>query len=213
MRDANVAVRGTEASRPIARRTVNLTAAWSVRRRYGQRLSSQSIMSSFGGVMMKSIKVFGIVMGLATFASPSLADIRVIIIDRNDAPYSLGPANYDNSPTNYANSATNYDNSATNYDNSHTNYDNSKTNFDNGPSGNRSVIGPSGSRVGYYVFSSAGVLNFYSSQRRVAFMPSGGHTQSVFASSGNTWCGTIADISGEPVLALTRNCYLQFLMD
>jgi len=163
--------------------------------------------------MMKSIKVFGIVMGLATFASPSLADIRVIIIDRNDAPYSLGPANYDNSPTNYANSATNYDNSATNYDNSHTNYDNSKTNYENGPSGNRSVIGPSGSRVGYYVFSSAGVLNFYSSQRRVAFMPSGGHTQSVFASSGNTWCGTIADISGEPVLALTRNCYLQFLMD
>lgn len=163
--------------------------------------------------MMKSLRLFAFVLVVGGVASPSLADIRVIVIDRNDAPYSLGPTNYDNSPTNYDNSATNYDNSATNYDNSHTNYDNSATNYDNGPSGNRSVIGPSGGRVGYYVFSGRGVLNFYSSRGRVAFMPSGGHTQSVFASSGNTWCGTIADISGEPVLALTRNCYLQFLMD
>lgn len=163
--------------------------------------------------MIKSLKAFGVALVLATFASPSLADIRVILIDRNDAPYSLGPTNYDNSPANYDNSATNYDNSATNYDNSRTNYDNSSTNYDNGPSSDRSVIGPSGVRVGYYVFSDKGVLNFYNSRDRVAFMPSGGHTQSVFASTGNTWCGTIANINGEPVLALTRNCYLQFIMD
>ena len=163
--------------------------------------------------MIKSLSAAFMALAIAALSSPVSADVRVIIIGQNDAPYALGPNNYDNSPTNYSNSSTNYDNSATNYANAHSNYDNSASNFDNGPYGDRSVFGPSGSRIGYYVFADNGVLNFFSSSRRVAFMPGGGHTQSVFASNGNTWCGTLADIDGQAVLALTRNCYLQFLMN
>ena len=58
--------------------------------------------------------------------------------------------------------------------------------------------------IGHYVLSQAGVLNFYGEYVRVAYMPSGGHTQSVFASTGDVWCGVIADVDGALILAITR---------
>lgn len=149
-------------------------------------------------------------LAISGLATPALADIRVIIVAANEAPYALGPTNYENSPTNYANSATNYENSVTNYDNSPTNYENSATNYENS---SRRILGPSGDAVGHYVFSSKGVLNFYSGSGRVAYMPGGGHTQSVFASSGNAWCGSVAENDGELVLAMTRSCYMRFLLN
>lgn len=160
--------------------------------------------------MLNAVRTLVSALAIWVLATPVLADIRVVIVAANEVPYALGPTNHDNSPTNYNNSSTNYDNSATNYDNSPTNYDNSATNFENT---SRRIIGTSGNSVGHYTISSKGVLNLYSGSGRVAFMPSGGHTQSVFASSGNVWCGSVVESNGELVLAMTQSCYMRFLLD
>lgn len=162
-----------------------------------------------GSIMRISAGLLAAITMLA-FATPSIADIQVIIISVDDVPYHLGPSAYENSPSNYANSATNYENSHSNYDNSVSNYDNSGSNYDNS---SRRLIDPSGNVIGHYVLPQAGVLNFYGDSVRVAYMPSGGHTQSVFASTGDVWCGVIADVDGALILAITRSCYMRFLID
>jgi hypothetical protein len=146
-------------------------------------------------------------------AGPAQADILAVVISEQGLQYDVSPSNYDNSPSNYDNSSSNYDNSASNYDNSVSNYDNSASNYDNGPSGKRSVVTEDGKRVGYYVFSKKGVLNFYHAGKRIFYMPGGGKTQSVFGSDGSMWCGTLGKMNGNLVLGLTRNCMLQMLMD
>lgn len=146
-------------------------------------------------------------------AEPAHADIVAVVISERGLQYELGPSNYDNSPSNYDNSASNYDNSASNYDNSPSNYDNASSNYDNGPSGRRRVLTEDGRVIGHYVFSKKGVLNFYSGRRRAFYMPSGGHTQSVFQSESSAWCGSVGNIDGRTVLGLTRNCMLQLMMD
>jgi len=97
-----------------------------------------------------------------SLAGPLWADLRAIIINENSLPYNLSPSNYDNSPSNYDNSSSNYDNSASNYDNSPSNYDNSSSNYDNGRNGDRRVISDDNTFLGYYVFGSGGIINFYS---------------------------------------------------
>ncbi len=154
-----------------------------------------------------AVLLFGL--GLATSAA---ADMRVIIVAVEDVPYSLGPNSYMNSPTRYNNSHTRYDNSETRYSNSQTRYENSPSKYENSSSGSRRLVAPSGSVIGYYVLSDDGVLNLFSNSRRVAYMPAGEDTQSVFQSSAEAWCGTLGELDGELILALTRNCYLQFML-
>lgn len=146
---------------------------------------------------------------IATSAS---ADIRVIVVSVDDVPYSLGPNSYMNSPSRYNNTFNRYDNSETRYSNSQTRYENSPSKYENGPSGTRRLISPSGAFFGYYVMSEDGVLNLYSESRRVAYMPADGDTQSVFQSNAEAWCGTLGELDGELILAMTRNCYLQFML-
>ncbi len=43
-------------------------------------------------------------------------------------------------------------------------------------------------------------------------MPADGDTQSVFYSNAEAWCGTVGELDGELILAMTRNCYLQFML-
>ena len=154
---------------------------------------------------------------LASFLSVSMAgslwaDIRAIVINENSLPYDLSPSNYDNSPSNYDNSSTNYDNSVSNYDNSPSNYDNSPSNYDNGIHGDRRVISEDNTFLGYYVFGSDGIINFYSaSGERVGYIPGGGHTQSIFSENG--WCGTMGQQQGRTVLGLTQSCFYKFLLN
>lgn len=140
------------------------------------------------------------------------ADLQVVIVDEDKMPYELSSKNYDNSPSNYDNSISNYDNSASNYSNSESNYDNSKSNYDNGTSGNRRLISHDRKFIGYYVYSDVGVLNFFNAfGKRIAFMPKNTKNQSVF--TGGRWCGAVVSQSGQPVFAMTEQCYYRFLID
>lgn len=150
---------------------------------------------------------------LLTISTSARADFLVIPVRASTLPYDLSPDNYDNSPSNYDNSSSNYDNSSSNYDNSSSNYDNSRSNYDNGPSGKRRLVSENGEYIGYYVFSKKGVLNLYARSKRVAYMPSGGNTQSFFLSEGSGWCGTIGNMNGKTVIGMTSNCLLQFMAD
>jgi hypothetical protein len=150
---------------------------------------------------------------LFSVASPAHADIQVIIIDKSTLPYSLNPSNFENSPSNFDNSSSNFENSVSNFENTPSNYENSKSNYENTSSGNRNVLMSDGRRIGYYVWSKNGVLNFYNDSGRVFFLPSGGHTQSVFASEGQEWCGTLGEMNGQTVLGITRNCLLRMMME
>lgn len=146
-----------------------------------------------------------------SMGSASWADIRAIVINENSLPYDLSPSNYDNSPSNYDNSSSNYDNSVSNYDNSPSNYDNSPSNYDNGINGDRRVVSEDNTFLGYYVFGSDGIINFYTAGgERIGYIPSGGHTQSIFSENG--WCGTMGEQQGRPVLGLTQSCYYRFLL-
>ncbi|EAQ97416.1 hypothetical protein [Congregibacter litoralis] len=133
------------------------------------------------------------------------ADLGIHFVEESSLPYELSPRNYDNSPSNYDNSVSNYDNSVSNYDNSPNNYDNSKNNYDNGKSGSQRLLVSRGEVnyfAGYYVFSDAGVLNFFSVEgERLYFSPAG--SSAVFLSESGDFAGTVADMSGETVLALT----------
>ncbi len=148
------------------------------------------------------------------YSANARADILVFAIDKDGLSYDLSPNNYDNSPSNYDNSSSNYDNSESNYDNSTSNYDNSKSNYDNSNAGNRRLVLKKDNKfLGYYVYSKGGVLNFFNKTGRVAYMPNGGHTRSIFSSSGNEWCGTLGEYNGEIVLGVTQNCLIRFLVD
>jgi hypothetical protein len=148
-----------------------------------------------------------------TISTPSFADLLVIPINEKALPYELSSSNYSNSPSNYDNSSANYDNSDSNYDNSPSNYDNSPSNNDNGLSGRKRLYTSDNKMIGYYVFSSHGVLNLYNSGGRVGYMPKGGKTQSIFTSKGNEWCGTTGQQNGQTVIGMTSSCLLRFYAD
>ncbi|MBM6595953.1 hypothetical protein [Microvirga pudoricolor] len=140
------------------------------------------------------------------------ADILAVIIDAAGLPYDLSPNKYDNSPDKYDNSSDKYDNSVDKYDNSPSKYDNSPAKYDNGINGKRRVISQDNKMLGYYVFSPGGVLNFYNmSGKRIAYMPAGGRTQSIFTEKA--WCGTMGNRSGAVVLGLTKPCYYRFILN
>lgn len=147
----------------------------------------------------------------ASMTNPIWADIRAILIDENSLPYDLSPSKYDNSPSKYDNSPSKYDNSVSKYDNSPSKYGNSPSKYSNGPNGDQRIISKDREFLGYYVFGSDGIINFYSAGgERVGYVPSGGHTQSVFSENG--WCGTMGEQQGKPVLGLTQSCFYRFLL-
>lgn len=146
-------------------------------------------------------------------SSPAYADFLVIPIDQSSMPYELSPDRYDNSPQKYDNSSEKYENSASNYDNSPDKYENSSSKYENGPSGDNRLLLKDGKYIGYYNFSKKGVLNLYGRKTRIAFMPSGGTTQSLFLSEGNAWCGTIGRADGEAVIGITPKCLLRLLAE
>lgn len=159
----------------------------------------------------KTLPCLGSYLAILFFSNTSHADILTIIIDPNALPYEMGPSNYDNSPSNYDNSSSNYANSGSNYGNSPSNYDNSPSNYENRVGGGRNLVTEDGKALGYYVFSDGGAVNFYNyNSHRIAYLPSGGHTQSVFSESG--WCGTIGETRNGLVLGISNSCYYQFLM-
>lgn len=162
---------------------------------------------------MSSKAVFsGLMAFLMLLPSVSEADILTVMIDPGSLPYELSPSNYDNSPSNYDNSPSNYDNSKSNYNNSPSNYENSASNYDNRIGGGRNLVTEDGKALGYYVFGEDGIINFFNyNSRRVAYLPSGGHTQSVFTEDG--WCATLVEIRGGLVLGITQSCYYAFLQD
>lgn len=139
------------------------------------------------------------------------ADVIAVTIEPAGLPYELSPSNYDNSHSNHANSPSNYANSVSNYSNSPSNYANSSSNYANRPSGDRNIITETGDVIGYYVFNEEGVINFYNySGVRVAYLPAGGHTQSLHSESG--WCGVMGRINGQVFLGLIETCFLSFLL-
>lgn len=149
--------------------------------------------------------------GYLFLPSVSEADILAIIIDPGALPYELSPDNYENSPSNYDNSSSNYDNSDSNYDNSPSNYDNSASNYDNRIGGGRNLVTEDGKALGFYVFGEDGIINFFNyNSRRVAYLPSGGHTRSVFTEDG--WCGTLGEVRGGLALGITQSCYYAFIL-
>ena len=150
---------------------------------------------------------------LLTLTVPAHADIVAIVVDENSVPYDLNSANYSNNPSNYANSSANYANASSTYGNSPSTYTNSSSTYENGPSGERNILDESGRRLGYYVTSQDGVTNFFNEDDRVAYIPSGGHTQSLFDSESGGWCGTVGKNDGKTVLGLTRTCFFKFYED
>lgn len=143
--------------------------------------------------------------------SASVADITAILVDPNALPYGLGPSAYSNSPDKYSNSPTKYDNSETKYSNSPTKYENSPSNYANRVGGGRNLVTEDGVALGYYVFGDGGIINFFNyKSRRIAYLPGGGDTQSLFFDGG--WCGTLGEIRGVTHLGLTQSCYYAFLL-
>lgn len=148
---------------------------------------------------------------LLLFPSVSEADILTVIIDPSSLPYDLGPDKYDNSPSKYDNSSSKYDNSESKYINSPSKYDNSASNYANRVGGGRNLVTEDGKALGYYVFGEDGIINFFNyKSRRVAYLPSGGHTRSVFMEDG--WCGTLGEIRGELALGITQSCFYAFML-
>ncbi|MGP4690629.1 hypothetical protein [Agrobacterium cavarae] len=159
------------------------------------------------------MKLFMMVIACWATGWPALADFLVIPIETASVPYALSPNNYANSPANYENSSANYENSDANYSNSEANYKNSAANYENSLSGKRRLIASDNTMIGYYVFSDNGVLNFYNAKGRIAYMPSGGETQSLFLAQGGGWCGTLGTANGKTVVGMTQRCLLQFIAD
>lgn len=152
---------------------------------------------------------------VAFFALPQVAaaDILAILINPDSLPFDLSQNNFANSPGNFANSDGNFANSEGNFANSSGNFANSDGNYANGINGENRIISEDNQFLGYYVFSDSGVMNLYSANgNRIAYMPSGGHTQSLFFNQGG-WCGTIGENSGKTVLGLAQNCYFRFTLD
>lgn len=145
-------------------------------------------------------------MMLACIGLPAFADAPLIIIDRSQLPFELGPGHPANSPSKQSNSPHNSWNSAGNTANSSGVWKNKATNPDNGK---RLIITADGGVLGYYASNAGGALNLYDvNGRRIAYRPAKG-TASLFTTNGE-WCGTVDNNRGGFVLAVTRNCASKF---
>ena len=134
-----------------------------------------------------------------------------ILVDPNSLPFDLGPSKFENSPSKFENSASKFENSSSKFENSPSKFENSPSNYDNRVGGGRTIVTEDGKALGYYTFGEGGIINFYNyNSIRVAFLPGGGHTQSVF--SDEDWCGTLGQSDGQLALGLSQSCFYAFLM-
>ncbi|MBK4215864.1 hypothetical protein JJJ17_08000 [Paracoccus caeni] len=134
------------------------------------------------------------------------ADVPLIILDRTQLPFDLGPGHPANSPSRTENSPNSAANSASNPANASSTWQNRPTNPANEQ---RLIITADGGVLGYYATSAGGVLNLFDvNGRRIAFRPARG-TRSLFTARGE-WCGTVDGGGSSFVLAVTQSCASQF---
>lgn len=143
---------------------------------------------------------------LALLSAPASADAPLIILDRSQLPFDLGPGHPANNPARPGNSPNAAPNSASNAGNSGKTWSNSPRNPDNE---RRLIITADGGVLGYYAASPAGVLNLFDvNGSRIAYRPARG-TRSLFTAAG-AWCGTVDGTPAGMVLAVTPDCAAQF---
>lgn len=140
-------------------------------------------------------------------AAPALADAPLIVLDRTQLPFDVGPGNPANSPSRPGNAPHAAWNSAGNTANSAAAWENRPSNPANEK---RLIFTAQGDVLGYYARNAGGVLNLFDvNGRRVAYRPARG-TQSLFTTAG-AWCGTVDGLrDGSFVLAVTPECARQF---
>lgn len=146
---------------------------------------------------------------LTMLAAPAaLADAPLMVLDRTQLPFDLGPGNPANSPARPGNAPHAAWNSAGNTANAPTAPGNRPTDRVNE---GRVIFTSDGSVVGYYAPNAVGVLNLFDTQgRRIAYRPARG-TKSLFTMQG-AWCGTVDGLrDGSLVLAVTPDCARQFM--
>lgn len=137
---------------------------------------------------------------------PALADVPLIILDRTQLPFDLGPGHPANNPARAANSPNAAWNSSGNTANSSAAWENKPTNPANEK---RLIITADGGVLGYYATNAGGVLNLFDiNGRRIAYRPARG-TRSLFTTKGS-WCGTVDGNRNGMVLAVTRSCAQAF---
>lgn len=139
----------------------------------------------------------------ALLAGPAPADAPLIILDRTQLPFDLGPGHPANNPARAANSPNAAWNSGGNTANSSAAWENRPSN----PANEQRLIFTAGGDVlGYYAPNAGGVLNLFDvNGRRVAYRPARG-TKSLFTTAG-AWCGTVDGLrDGSFVLAVTAEC-------
>lgn len=145
---------------------------------------------------------------LLMLAAPAaLADAPLVVLDRTQLPFDLGPGHPANNPARPGNAPHAAWNSAGNTANAATAPGNRPTDRVNE---GRVIFTADGSVVGYYAPNAGGVLNLFDlTGRRIAYRPARG-TRSLFTVQG-AWCGTVDGLrDGGMVLAVTPDCARQF---
>ena len=143
---------------------------------------------------------------LVCLAGPALADAPLIVLDRTQLPFDLGPGAPANNPARPSNSPNAAWNSAANTANSSAAWENRPSNPANEQ---RLIITADGGVLGYYATNAGGVMNLFDvNGRRVAYRPARG-TRSLFTAQGQ-WCGTVDGGRDSFVLAVTRDCAARF---
>ena len=138
--------------------------------------------------------------------APALADAPLVVIDRTQLPFELGPGHPANSPARTANQPNMAANSSGNTANSPSAWENRPSNPANE---GRLIFTADGEVRGYYAPNAAGVLNvFDTAGRRIAYRPARG-TSSLFSVQG-AWCGTVDSTREGMVLAVTPECAALF---
>lgn len=143
------------------------------------------------------------VLALTLSPQKAAADAALIILDRGQLPFELGPGHPANSPTRPGNAPHASWNSGANTANGGSVWQNRPSNPANE---NRLIFTAHGDVLGYYAPNAGGVLNLFDvNGRRVAYRPARG-TKSLFSTSGQ-WCGTVdSPRGGGMVLAMTPEC-------
>ena len=145
---------------------------------------------------------------LLMLAAPAArADAPLVVLDRGQLPFDLGPGHPANNPARPGNAPHAAWNSAGNTANAPTTPGNRPTDRVNE---GRVIFTADGSALGYYAPNAGGVLNLFDlSGRRIAYRPARG-TRSLFTVEG-AWCGTVDGLrDGGMVLAVTPDCARRF---
>lgn len=151
--------------------------------------------------------VLPLILALLGAAAPAAADAPMVILDRGQLPFDLGPGHPANNPARASNAPHAAWNSAGNMANSSQAWENRPSNPANEQ---RLIFTADGEVRGYYAQNAGGVLNLFDvNGRRIAYRPARG-TRSLFTTAGQ-WCGTVDQSRGGMVLAVTPECARDFL--